>query len=49
MYGYLYQGAYNFKKANAHKNTTEDTIVRQSNIYACRNTAKCWKAQWRNK
>ena len=33
----------------AHKGTTEDTIVRQSNIYACKQTVKCWKAQWRNK
>ena len=49
MYDYLYRGAYDFKKANARKSTTEDTIVRQSNIYACRNTVKCWKAQWRNK
>jgi len=47
MYGYLYQGALDFKKANSKK--PQDTINRESNIYAVKNTVKFWREQFKIK
>ena len=46
MYGYLFSGCIDFKKANVKGEFDVDRNNRSCNKYAVKNTVKCWKAQY---